>query len=61
MIKSLNHRAKEAVLKLSNELSSLGDADIKSSYVKLATLLDKHAQEIRDINQEIKKYKDEYK
>jgi len=61
MIKSLIYRSEEVAIKLSNALSSLGDVDTKSSYVKLSTLLDKHAQEIREINQEINKYKNLYK
>ncbi len=60
MIKSLIHRSEEVAIKLSNALSSLGDADIKSNCVKLATMLDKHAQEIREINQDVVKYKDEF-
>ena len=49
MIKALNHRTKEAVLKLSNKLCDLSDKDIKSSYVKLTKILNNHTQELRYI------------
>ena len=61
MINALRNRTKEAVIKLSNDLNSIDSADRKGNYVKLSMLLDKHAKEIRDISQDINKYKDELK